>query len=94
MKSPHNLITWNINFSEQTVGEYEEFDWNHRKQRVIDFLIKHCATSIICVQEATEESSNDINHPMTSNMHYHHIKSLSKKFILLVVICFPLFRTE
>jgi len=29
----NTVITWNINFSERTVGKYEQYDWKHRKDR-------------------------------------------------------------
>ena len=58
------ILTWNINFDSRTVGEYEKFDWKHRKDRVIEFLLKH--KGIICLQEATKESIEDLTKALES----------------------------
>jgi len=53
------ILTWNINYDPRTVGENEKFNWHNRKGPVIDFLLKH-DDSILCLQEATEESIVDL----------------------------------
>jgi mRNA deadenylase 3'-5' endonuclease subunit Ccr4 len=54
------LLSWNINYSTQTVGEYEIYNWKHRAPQVLKFLIEHIPNTILCLQEATEESIADI----------------------------------
>jgi hypothetical protein len=40
------LVTFNVNFSERTKGEFEKFDWNHRKDRVVNFLLSRGENAI------------------------------------------------
>jgi endonuclease/exonuclease/phosphatase family metal-dependent hydrolase len=70
----YEIITWNINYSVDTVGEFEKYDWKHRKDRVIQFLLSHVG-AIFCLQEATEESIADICSVFDAT-HTHHSKKV------------------
>ena len=55
------IISWNINYSKRTIGEYEPFDWKHRKTLVLDFLKSQIKSNVIInLQEVMEEYLDDL----------------------------------
>ena len=61
--SQFKLLTYNINFSQRTIGQYEVFDWNHRKElvlRSIFSLIDDTKKNILCFQEVMPDSEQDL----------------------------------
>ena len=66
-KTTMNLFNQNINFDKRADGEYEIFDWAHRKEYVLSemekFMIesaKNDQETIFCLQEVMPESEADI----------------------------------
>ena len=56
------ILSWNINYSKRTVGEFELFDWNNRKKLVLSFLKSQIAKGnvVINLQEVMEEYLVDL----------------------------------
>lgn len=55
------LFTWNVNYSQRTINEFECFDWAHRKTDVFFNLLQVMTIdTIFCIQEVSDGSKKDI----------------------------------
>lgn len=53
------IITWNVNYDERAKGDYEKYDWKHRKEKVGKFIRSNIG-SIFHLQEVMPEYMKDI----------------------------------
>jgi hypothetical protein len=58
------VVSWNVNFSERTVGEYEVFDWKHRSNFIladIKTFLKADPNVIFALQEVMPDYIADLD---------------------------------
>ena len=53
------IITWNVNYDDRAIGEFEKYDWDHRKAAIGEFVKSHM-NSIFHFQEVMPKYMTEI----------------------------------
>lgn len=70
-----SILQYNICFSRRAVGEFSKYNWNNRKDEILEIIIKKNA-SIVCLQEVHESYIDHIESNLNAEMpHYRFVKA-------------------